>query len=74
MKRHFELVEGNSSKFWEISTAGNDVTVRFGRIGTNGQTQTKDLCRRRRGRQARREAHQRKDREGLSGKDFYFLR
>jgi DNA ligase-1 len=30
--RHFEFVEGNSAKFWEISAAGNEVTVRFGRI------------------------------------------
>jgi DNA ligase-1 len=41
MPRHFEFVEGNSSKFWEVSVSGNDVTVRFGRIGTQGQTQTK---------------------------------
>jgi DNA ligase-1 len=44
MTRHFELVEGKSAKFWEISTHGNDVTVRFGRIGTEGQTQTKTLA------------------------------
>lgn len=40
MKR-FELVEGTSSKFWELALDGADVTVRFGRIGTNGQTKTK---------------------------------
>ncbi len=44
MKRYFEFVEGNSAKFWEISASGNDVTVRFGKIGTNGQTQTKTLA------------------------------
>lgn len=44
MTRHFELVEGKSAKFWEITHAGNDVTVRFGRIGTQGQTQTKTLA------------------------------
>jgi DNA ligase-1 len=43
MKRYFEFVEGTSSKFWEVSTSGKDVTVRFGRIGTQGQTQTKTL-------------------------------
>ena len=43
MTRHFEYIEGNSAKFWEISPRGNDVTVRFGRIGTQGQTQTKTL-------------------------------
>ncbi len=43
MKRYFEFVGGTSAKFWEISTRGNEVTVRFGRIGTEGQTQTKTL-------------------------------
>ena len=41
MVRRFEFVAGTSSKFWEISTTDNDVTVRFGKIGTQGQTQTK---------------------------------
>ena len=41
--RRFEFVEGTSSKFWEISTGGNNLTVRYGRIGTNGQTQTKSF-------------------------------
>ncbi len=42
--RRFELVEGTSSKFWEISVAGSDVTVRYGRIGTKGQTSTKSFA------------------------------
>jgi DNA ligase-1 len=42
-KRYFEFVEGSSSKFWEISVSGTDVTVRFGRIGANGQTKTKSF-------------------------------
>lgn len=42
--RHFELVEGNSAKFWEISAVGNQVTVRFGRLGTQGQMQSKTLA------------------------------
>jgi DNA ligase-1 len=42
-KRYFELQDEKSSKFWEITTSGNDVTVRFGRIGTSGQTQTKSF-------------------------------
>ena len=41
--RRFEFVEGTSSKFWEISTSGNNVSVRYGRIGSNGQTQTKSF-------------------------------
>jgi predicted DNA-binding WGR domain protein len=44
MPRHFEFVEGSSSKFWEVAVSGNDVTVRFGRIGTGGQTQTKTFA------------------------------
>jgi predicted DNA-binding WGR domain protein len=39
--RHFELISGVSRKFWEISISGNAFTVRFGRIGTAGQSQTK---------------------------------
>jgi DNA ligase-1 len=41
MPRHFEFIEGNSAKYWEISSQGSEVTVRFGRLGTEGQTQTK---------------------------------
>lgn len=43
-KRHFEFVRGASSKFWEIALSGNTITVRFGRIGANGQTQQKILA------------------------------
>lgn len=39
--RRFEFKEGTSSKFWEVDVEGKDLTVRFGKIGTNGQTQTK---------------------------------
>lgn len=39
--RRLELVEGTSSKFWEIAVEGDSTTVRFGRIGTEGRTQTK---------------------------------
>ncbi len=41
--RRFEYFGGGSEKFWEIDQAGASVTVRFGRIGTAGQTQVKDL-------------------------------
>ena len=41
--RRFEFVGGESAKFWEISQRDAEVTVRFGRLGTNGQTQTKNL-------------------------------
>jgi predicted DNA-binding WGR domain protein len=39
--RRFELSDGSSNKFWEISVLGSSFDVRFGRIGTRGQTQTK---------------------------------
>jgi predicted DNA-binding WGR domain protein len=39
--RHFEFTSGSSQKFWEISISGSAFTVRFGRIGTAGQSQTK---------------------------------
>ncbi|MFD9702909.1 WGR and DUF4132 domain-containing protein [Lentzea sp. NPDC059081] len=42
--RRWELVSGSSAKFWEISRDGAAVTVRFGRLDTHGQTQTKDLA------------------------------
>ncbi|MGE3805913.1 MAG: DNA ligase [Gemmataceae bacterium] len=42
--RRFEYTDDKSSKFWEISIDGTAVTVRFGRIGTNGQTQTKEFA------------------------------
>jgi predicted DNA-binding WGR domain protein len=38
-----EFVEGNSSKFWEIAVSGNEQTVRFGRIGSKGQSLTKSF-------------------------------
>ena len=41
--RRFEFVGGTSAKFWEIDQSGLEVTVRFGRLGTDGQTQSKDL-------------------------------
>jgi predicted DNA-binding WGR domain protein len=42
--RRFEYAEGQSAKFWEISIEGGDVTVRFGRLGTQGQSQTKSFA------------------------------
>lgn len=44
MKRHFEFVVGNSSKFWEVSVADCTVTICFGRIGTAGQSQTRTMA------------------------------
>ncbi|MEV4636666.1 DUF4132 domain-containing protein [Actinoplanes sp. NPDC049548] len=39
--RRFEFVEGGSAKFWEIGRDGSEVTVRWGRVGTGGQTKVK---------------------------------
>lgn len=39
--RRFEFQEGTSHKFWEVSVEGDTLVVRFGRVGTQGQTQEK---------------------------------
>jgi DNA ligase-1 len=39
--RHFEFVAGNSNKFWEVSQDGTNMTTRWGRIGSAGQSKTK---------------------------------
>ena len=48
--RYFEFVGedagrnvANSAKFWEVSVDDTSVTVRFGKIGANGQTTVKTL-------------------------------
>lgn len=41
--RRFEMVEGNASKFWEVSCSDCELTVNFGRIGTAGQTKVKEF-------------------------------
>lgn len=43
-KRYFELVDEKSSKFWEVDVAGTEVTVRYGRIGTNGTSKPKQFA------------------------------
>jgi predicted DNA-binding WGR domain protein len=42
--RRFELVSDTSRKFWEIAVENDSFTVRFGRIGTAGQSQTKTFA------------------------------
>ncbi|MBL9203465.1 MAG: WGR domain-containing protein [Opitutaceae bacterium] len=39
--RHFICTEEGTSKFWEVTVLDAQLTVRFGRLGTKGQTQTK---------------------------------
>jgi DNA ligase-1 len=41
--RRFEFSEGNSAKFWAIAVSGTEVTVRFGRIGSEGQSNVKSF-------------------------------
>ena len=42
--RYFELVEGTSAKFWEVSRDGCSVTVRYGRIGREGPSKTREFA------------------------------
>jgi predicted DNA-binding WGR domain protein len=42
-KRHLEFSDGKSSKFWEITLSGNSHTVRFGRVGRDGQEMSKSF-------------------------------
>ena len=39
----YEFSDGSSNKFWDITISGKSFTVRFGRIGTAGQEQTKSF-------------------------------
>jgi predicted DNA-binding WGR domain protein len=41
--RRFEFRDGKSAKFWTIALAGRSFTVTYGKIGSAGQTQTKDF-------------------------------
>lgn len=43
MKKRLEYHDGVSHKFWEISRKGSKVTKSWGRVGTDGQQQVKDL-------------------------------
>lgn len=42
--RELTFQDGSSHKFWHISLQGASHTVRFGRVGTHGQTQTKEFA------------------------------
>ena len=42
--RRLEFIGGGSRKFWEVSQNVNSFTVRFGRLGTAGQSQTKSCA------------------------------
>ena len=40
---HLEFEEGTSSKFWRARVEGKTLYVNYGKIGSNGQTQIKQL-------------------------------
>ena len=42
--QYFEFHDEKSHKFWEISVQGSRHTVRLGRIGTKGQSQSKTFA------------------------------
>jgi predicted DNA-binding WGR domain protein len=42
--RRFEFVQESSNKFWEVDARGAALHVAWGKIGTKGQSQTKDLA------------------------------
>lgn len=41
--RNLVFSDGSSNKFWKIELEGSSHTVTFGKIGTSGQSQTKDF-------------------------------
>src|SRR5262249_12220712 len=42
--REFVFQDGSSHKFWKIELDGSSHTVHFGRVGTQGQEQTKEFA------------------------------
>jgi predicted DNA-binding WGR domain protein len=51
MKKYFEYIgvseeneSGTSAKFWEVTLAAKTVSVRYGRIGTDGQVSVKEFA------------------------------
>ena len=43
MARYFEHKDEKSNKFWEVSSSGKKMTVRYGKIGVVGQTLVKEF-------------------------------
>ena len=43
MARYFEYKDEKSNKFWEVSSSGKKMTVRYGKIGVVGQTLVKEF-------------------------------
>ena len=43
MKKHLEYKDEKSHKFWQIEVVENAFTVTYGKVGTNGQSKTKEF-------------------------------
>jgi uncharacterized protein (TIGR02996 family) len=61
--RRYEVSDGRSHKFWEVSLAGRCLKIRFGRTGSDGQRREKEF----ETDEEARAAHQRAIAEKLSG-------
>ncbi|MBN1610607.1 MAG: WGR and DUF4132 domain-containing protein [Polyangiaceae bacterium] len=42
--RRFEFSKGSSNKFWQVEQRGASLVIQWGKIGTNGQSQTKEFA------------------------------
>ena len=68
-RREFQLVEGESQKFWAIELDGVAHTVQFGRIGTSRAVPAQGVRLRGRGEGVARQADRREGQEGLCRDD-----
>jgi len=42
-KTRLEYKDKDSQKFWEVSSAGSTINIKYGRLETNGQTSVKKM-------------------------------
>ena len=64
-KRYFEFKDAKSHKFWEVSVSAKKVNIRYGKVGTDGQTSVKEL-----GTPAEAKAHAEKQADGKVKKGY----
>ena len=64
-KRYFEFKDAKSHKFWEVSVSAKKVNIRYGKVGTDGQTSVKEL-----GTPAEAKAHAEKQAAGKGKKGY----
>ncbi len=67
MKRVFVFQDFKSQKFWSIDVVGTDVTVNYGKLGTDGQTQVKNYSTAEEAEKAANKLIAEKNKEGLCG-------